>query len=103
MASTRYLNKPERLMALLMVMTVWLLVDAALAYRLRQTLRAHEATFPHQNGQPIQNPTTRWVVQYFGGIHLLSSPGQRPLGLNLHETHEHLLRLLGRPYTAFYS
>ena len=90
-------------MALLMVMTVCLLVDAALAYRIRQTLRAHEATFPHQNGQPIQNPTTRWVVQYFGGIHLLSSPGQRPLGLNRHETHEHRLRLLGRPDTAFYS
>jgi transposase len=103
LASTLYLKKPERLMALLMVMTVCLLVYAALEYRIRQTLRAHEATFPNQKGQPIQNPTTRWVFQYFGGIHLLSRPGQSPFVLNLHETHEHLLRLLGRPYTAFYS
>jgi transposase len=103
LASTLYLKTPERLMALLMVMTVCLLVYAALEYRIRQTLRAHEATFPNQQGQPSQNPTTRWVFQYFGGIHLLSRPGQRPLVLNLNETHEHLLRLLGRPYTAFYS
>ena len=103
LASTLYLKKPERLMALLMVMTVCLLVYAAVEYRIRQTLRAHEATFPHQNGQPIQNPTTRWVFQYFGGIHLLSRPGQWPVVLNLNEPHEHLLRLLGRPYTAFYS
>jgi hypothetical protein len=30
-------------------------------------------------------------------------PGEWPLVLNLTETHEHLLRLLGQPYTAFYS
>ncbi len=103
LASSLYLKKPERIMALLMVMTVCLLVYAALEYRIRQALKEHAATFPNQKGQPIQNPTTRWVFQYFGGIHLLSSPGQRPLVLNLHETPEHLLRLLGRSYQAFYS
>jgi transposase len=103
LASTLYLKKPERLMALLMVMTVCLLVYAALEYRIRQTIRDHEATFPNQKGQPIQNPTARWVFQYFGGIHLLMRPGKWPLVLNLNETHEHLLRLLGQPYKAFYS
>jgi transposase len=103
LASTLYLKKPERIMALLMVMTVCLLVYAALEYRIRQALKAHEATFPNQTGQPIQNPTARWVFQYFGGIHLLLMPGQWPLVLNLTETHEHLLRLLGQPYKAFYS
>lgn len=103
LASTLYLKKPERLMALLMVMTVCLLVYAALEYRIRQTLRAHEATFPNQQGQPIQHPTARWVFQYFGGIHLLVRPGEWPLVLNLNETHAHLLRLLGQPYKAFYS
>jgi transposase len=79
LASTLYLNKPERLMALLLVMTVCLLGYAALEERIRQTLRAHEATFPHQPGQPIQPPPARWVFQYFGGSHRLVRPGEWPL------------------------
>jgi hypothetical protein len=90
-------------MALLMVMTVCLLVYAALEYRLRTALKARQATFPHQQGPPIPNPTARWVFQYVVGIHLLLMPGEWPLVLNLTETHEPLLRLLGQPYTAFYS
>jgi transposase len=103
LASSLYLKKPQRVMALLMVMTVCLLVYAALEYRIRTALKARQATFPNQKGQPIQNPTARWVFQYFVGIHLLLMPGEWPLVLNLTETHEHLLRLLGQPYTAFYS
>ena len=58
-------------MALLMVMTVCLLVYAALEYRIRQALQAQDATFPNQKGQWVQNPTARWVFHYFVGIHLL--------------------------------
>jgi transposase len=103
LASSLYLKKPQRIMALLMVMTVCLLVYAALEYRIRTTLREHEATFPDQKGQPIQNPTARWVFQYFVGIHLRLMPGEWPLVLNLTDTHEHLLQLLGQRYKAFYS
>jgi hypothetical protein len=97
-ASSRSLKKPERLMALLMVMTVCWLVDAALAYRIRQALNAHAATFPDQTGKRSQHPTARWVFQYLVGIHLLCQAGQGPMGLNLPEEHQHLLRLLGPPY-----
>jgi hypothetical protein len=90
-------------MALLMIMTVCLLVYAALEYRIRKVLKAQQATFPNQKGQPIQHPTARWVFQYFVGIHLLLRPGEWPLVLNLNDTHEHLLRLLGQPYKAFYA
>src|SRR4029453_11429770 len=45
LASSLYLKKPERIMALLMVMTVCLLVYAALEYRIRTALKAHAATF----------------------------------------------------------
>jgi transposase len=103
LASSLYLKKPERIMALLMVMTVCLLVYAALEYCIRKTLKDHEATFPNQKGQPIQNPTARWVFQSFVGIHLLLIPGQWPLVLNLTEEHQQLLRLLGEPYERFYS
>jgi transposase len=102
-ASSRYLNKPERMMALLMVMTVCLLVYAALEYRIRQARNDHEATFPDQRGKRIQHPTARWVVHDFVGIHLLCQAGQWPMVLNLTEEHQHVLRLLGKPYMPFYD
>lgn len=103
LASTLYLKKPERIMALLMVMTVCLLVYAALEYRIRTALKTQQTTFPNQKGQPVQNPTARWVFQYFVGIHLLLMPGEWPLVLNLTTEHQHLLQLLGRRYEVFYS
>jgi transposase len=102
-AASLYLKKPERVMALLMVMTGCLLVYAALEYRIRQVLKAHDATFPDQKGKPGQNPTARWVFQYFVGMHLLSVSGQWPLGLNLTEEHCNLLKLLGKPYMQLYG
>jgi transposase len=102
-ASSLYLKKPERIMALLMVMTVCLLVYAALEYRIRQALNDHEATFPDQQGKRIQHPTARWVFHYFVGIHLLCQTGQWPIVLNLTEEHQHLLRLLGPPYMRLYD
>ena len=102
LASSLYLKKPERIMALLMVMTVCLLVYAALEYRIRKALKDHEATFPDQKGNRIQNPTARWVFHYFVGIHLLFFPGQWPIVLNLTAEHQHLLQLLGNRYAWFY-
>ena len=78
LASARYLNQPERIMALLMVMTVCWLVYAALEYRMRNALKDHGATLPNQKGQPVQNPTARWVFQYFVGMHVLLIPGEGP-------------------------
>jgi transposase len=102
LASSLYLKKPERIMALLMVMTVCLLVYAALEYRIRTALQEHEATFPDQKGKRIQNPTARWVFHYFVGIHVLFIPGQAYIVLNLTEEHLHLLQLLGKRYAWFY-
>jgi transposase len=102
LASSLYLKKPERLMALLMVMTVCLLVYAALEYRIRTALKEQEATFPDQKGKRIQNPTARWVFHYFVGIHVLYIPGQGRMILNLTDEHQHLLQLLGKRYAWFY-
>ena len=102
LASSLYLKKPERIMALLMVMTVCLLVYAALEYRIRTALKEHGATFPDHKGKRIQNPTARWVFHYFVGIHVLSIPGQGLMILNLTDEHQHLLQLLGKRYAWFY-
>jgi transposase len=102
LASSLYLKKPERIMALLMVLTVCLLVYAALEYRIRTALKEHGATFPDQKGRRIMHPTARWVFHYFVGIHVLYIPGQGLLVLNLTDEHQHLLQLLGKRYAWFY-
>ena len=102
LASSLYLKKPERVMALLMVMTVCLLVYAALEYRIRNALKDNAATFPDQKGKRIQHPTARWVFHYFVGIHVLYIPGQGLFVLNLTDEHQHLLQLLGKRYVWFY-
>ena len=99
-ASARERKKPARLMALVMVMTVWLLVYAAVASRMRTALKTQQATFPNHQGQAIQHPTARWVFQYFVGMHRRCTPGAWPLGLNLNDEQQHLL---GQPDKAVYS
>jgi transposase len=102
-ASSLYLKQPERMMALLRVMTVCLLVDAALEDRLRQALNDHEATFPDHKGKRIQHPTARWVFHDLVGIHVRCQAGQWPMVLNLTAEPQHLLRLLGKPYMQLYD
>jgi transposase len=103
LAVSLYLKKPERIMAMLMVMTMCLLVYTALEYRIRQALKVPEATFPNQKGQRVQNPTAQWIFHYFVGIHLLSVSEQWPLGLKLTEEYANLLKLLGNPYMQLYG
>jgi hypothetical protein len=103
LAASRYRKKPERSMALLMVMTVCVLVYAALEYRIRTALNEPDATVPHQTGQLLQHPTARWGFQSCVGMHLRLTPGRWPVVRKLTEEHQRLLRLLGKPDEQFYS
>jgi transposase len=103
LASSLYLKSPQRIMALMLVMTLCLLVYAALEHRIREQLQTQGHSFPHQSGQPTSHPTARWVFQYFVGIHLLVLADGQELVLNLDEHHQSLLELLGQAYEAFYS
>jgi transposase len=106
LASTLYLKRVERVMALLMVMTVCLLVYAALEYRIRQTLTQHEASVPDQKGKPTRRPTAKWVFELFMDVHLLTITAEktiRRLVLNLREELKRLLELMGAAYMELYS
>ena len=76
---------------------------AALADRIRQALKGHEATFPDHKGKRMPHPTARWVLHYFVGLHFLCQAGQWPRVLNLTEEHQKLLRLLGQPDMRLYD
>jgi len=86
LASTLFLKKPERIMALLMIMTLSLLIYATLEHRIRTALEENNETFPNQKGKPIKNPTARWIFQLFSGIHVLAINHNKILVLNLKET-----------------
>ena len=103
LAATLYLNKPERIMALLMIMTISLLIYATLEYRIRIALDEQDATFPNQLGQPIKNPTTRWVFQCFSGIHELNISQKQIVILNLKAQQLLILKLLGKGFQKIYS
>ena len=95
-------------MALLMVMTVCLLVYAALEHRIRRTLAEHGESVPDQKGKPTQRPTTRWVFELFMDVHLLTitmtTAGTiHTLVSNLREELKTLLRLMGEAYLELYS
>ncbi|MEA3643709.1 MAG: IS1634 family transposase [Lamprobacter sp.] len=103
MATNLYLKSEERIMALMMVMCLCLLVYAALEYRVRQTLKETGELFPNQCGQPVSNPTARWIFQYFKGIHVLILNTLEEYILNLNEQQQLLLSLLGSRYIDLYS
>ena len=102
-ATQFYLKSPQRLMALLMVMTLCLLVYAALEYRLRTALAEQQQTIPDQRGKLGTNPTARWIFQCFTGIHVLLIDGQAAMILNLTVRHQLVINLLGQPYQQLYS
>lgn len=103
LASTLYLKKPERIMALLMIMTLSLLIYATLEYRIRTALDKENEVFPNQKGKPISNPTARWVFQSFSGIHELTISQDQVLIINLTPPQLLILRLLGDEFQKIYS
>ncbi|MBI3942395.1 MAG: IS1634 family transposase [Chloroflexi bacterium] len=105
-AHSLFLKKPERLMALVMIMGLALLIYALAERQLRQALALHHATVPDQKGKPTLKPTMRWIFQIFEGIDVLSVwQGNHLLlrrVLNLRPVHQQILRLLGPPVLNCY-
>jgi transposase len=103
LASTIFFKKIGRVMALLMVMTVCLLVYAALEHRVRQTLEEHQLSVPDQKGKPTKLPTARWVFELMRDVHLLWIKDlKKVITLNLKPQVRALLELLGVGYTSAY-
>ena len=69
--SSLFVKKPERIMGLLMVMTLALLVYAIAQRRLRKVLEQLQETVPNQIRQETSKPTLRWIFQLLDGIELV--------------------------------
>jgi transposase len=101
-ASSVFVKKPERVVALSFIMVLALLVYRLAEHLLRCRLAQTEETVPNQ----INKPTMRWIFQCFEGIDLLhiriGSRLQTQV-LGLQALHQKVLRLLGPPYAHFYG
>lgn len=101
MASTLFVKKPERIEALLFLMTLCLSVYAAIEFRIRQALILLNLTFPNQVGKQVQNPTAHWIFACFSNITILYV-NQKKIILNIKEVHQKTIKLLGEKYHKYY-
>lgn len=102
LVSSFFLKKPERIEALLMVMTLCLLVYAAIEHKVREKLCETGEYFLNQKKKPAQNPTSRWIFFCFLGLHIVFIDGKKREVTNLKERHRIILRCLGPPYQRLY-
>ena len=106
LASSVFVTRPARLLALALIMTRCLLVDQLGEGRLRQRLAATGQTGPDQQGKPTARPTLRWLFPCFEGVdlpHTRQPSGMRATEvLRLTKVHRLVLRLLGPTYENGY-
>ena len=67
-----FLKKPQRIGALMMLMTLCLMVYHFAQYRIREVLKDSEHVLPNQLGKPVKNPTLRWLFQLMSSITVVS-------------------------------
>ncbi|HVA99345.1 MAG TPA: IS1634 family transposase [Bacteroidia bacterium] len=93
--SSIFLKSPERIEALMMIMTLCLMVYSFAQYFLREVLEKSNETVPDQLKKPTKKPTMSWIFRMFHGVHLLSikfTEYTQQLVINLTET---TIRIVG--------
>jgi transposase len=68
MVDSVFLKSPQRVAALMVVMTLCLLVYNIAQYKLRSRLKQTGETLPNQLDKQVQNPTLRWIFQIMEGL-----------------------------------
>lgn len=104
-AAKLFLEKPQRLMALLMVMGLSLLIYALAERWVRTQLLKYHKTIENQVGKPTQRPTLRRIFQLFEGIDVLLTQQDEQthrVVLNLKPIHYQILDLFGKEVKKCY-
>ncbi len=100
-----FLKTPERIDALMMVMTLCLMIYGLSQHKLRQSLKAKKVSIPSQSGKMTQNPSMKWVYFLFRSVHELYIQTQSTLQrviLNVHEGLQEIIRHFGSRARAIY-
>ena len=104
-AESLYLKKPERIMALLMVMTLSLLMYSLAEMRIREALAQSGCHIWDQKNKPTSKPTIRWIFMIFEDIMLLYQRTEQTVHrrvMNIEDEHRIVLQCLGQRYEKIY-
>lgn len=99
--SSIFLNTPQRVAAMAMVMGLCLLVYSLGQRSLRQALDNAKQTVENQVGKSTAKPTLRWMFQCFMSIHLLTVEGAKHV-TNLTTERLWILQFFGAPCRKYY-
>jgi transposase len=100
-----FLKTPERIDALMMVMTLCLMVYGVSEYELQQSLQKKNETIPSQTKKPTSTPSLRWVYFLFRVVNELSvtTGGHvQKLVVNLSTVLRKIIRHFGRRASEIY-
>ena len=103
LTASLYLKKPERIEALLMVMTCSLMIYAALEHQIRKNLKEKNQFFMDMKNKPGQKPTARWVFQRFIGISEARLGSSPPVLTDIKAHHKVIIDVMGERYRKIYS
>ncbi len=101
--SALFLEKPSRVEALLMIMTLALLVYSYLEHKIRNTLKEKGMLWPNQAGRMVKNPTLRMMFDYYRNAMSVNYGGRSEVSLVLFERGITLLGILGKEYEKMYD
>ena len=100
-----YLKKPERIGALMAVMTLCLLVYGLTQYKLREALQHNNEFLPNQKKKPTNKPTLMWVFALFSSVVMVNfqeGNKNKRIVLNLYPLHQKVILLLGETARKIY-
>lgn len=101
-AESLYLKKPERIMALIMVMTLSLLIYSLAELKVRESLKKNDIYIWDQKNRLTQTPTIRWICMIFEDVLLLYNTPDLVQPMNIREEHLRVLKSLGPDYEKMY-
>lgn len=100
-----FLKTPDRIAALMSIMSLSLLVYTVAESKIRNKLKEQNETIPNQNKKPIQNPTLRWIFQLFmcvTKINLQQDEKFKYVIVQLNEVQKKIITLFGGEIEKFY-
>jgi transposase len=104
--SSVFLKKPERIVALMMVMTLCLMVYAIAQYELRTALAAAQDTIPNQLKKETAKPSMKWVYRLFYGVQVITlclSNVTQEIVINLKAVQKKIIRYFGERAMKIYG
>lgn len=101
-----FLKKPERISALMVVMTLCLMVYGYAQFFLRQQLLVNNDTIESQTGKLTNKPSMQWVYRMFHGVSVLKVTHNgitQTVVLNLNDSLRKVINYFGPLAQQFYG